>query len=83
VRDEFIPLGKLEAVLRAMGHNYEAVLNDDGLVVLDCTFPGEGGSYPIIFDELLGGVQLIDLIEQIELAGVDRSAFLTHLDSIG
>ena len=79
---EQISVAKIENVLHLMGHQYEALAHGEGFTLLDCKFPSEGGEYELVFDESQGDMLLTDVLDQLESAGVDRSAFLTLLDTI-
>lgn len=80
--EERIPVARIIEVLHKLGHSYEVVSNRDGLVVLDGQFPEAGGTYSLHFDESRGPMPLSDIIDQIEIAGIDRSAFLAELDTV-
>ena len=65
-------------MLHVLGHDYRIVFEGEGLIVLDGEFPGEGGPYSLQLDVSRGEVPLSDLIDQIEIAGIDRAAFLAQ-----
>ena len=69
-------------VLHVMGHQYQTVPHGEGLIFLDCQHPGVGGPYELLFDVSLGDIPINDVLDQVELAGIDRSVFLTHLAGI-